>query len=271
MKVNVACIQMNTGADIAANIARIEGLVAEAAAKGAHLVTLPENCFQMEEPGQGARRVMYTEDTHPGVAAAGAMAKKHKVWLLAGAVALKVDDSGKTVNRQLLFNDSGKQVAHYDKIHLFDVELPSGEKYNESARFLAGDRMALASTPFGRLGLTICYDVRFPHLYRALAKAGADIIVVPAAFTSVTGEAHWHVLLRARAIENGCFILAPAQTGTHPGGRKTYGHALIVGPWGEVIADAGTDEGVITATLDLAEVKKVRSRIPSLEHDRPFA
>lgn len=270
MNARVACIQINSGSDIAANITRIDALVGQAAAEGAGLVALPENCFQMEEPGQGRARMLYTEKTHPGMQAAADIAKKYKVWLLVGSLALKIDESGKTVNRQLLLDDGGKIVCRYDKIHLFDVELPSGETYAESARFIAGQRLALADTPFGRIGMSVCYDVRFPHLYRALAKAGAEILVIPAAFTAFTGEAHWHVLLRARAIENGCFVLAPAQVGSHPGNRKTFGHALMVDPWGEVLADAGRKEGVISAELDLSQVAQVRARIPSLKHDRPF-
>ncbi|NBX04202.1 MAG: carbon-nitrogen hydrolase family protein, partial [Alphaproteobacteria bacterium] len=155
--------------------------------------------------------------------------------------------------------------------HLFDVTLPNGEVYAESARFEAGEKMVVADTPAGRLGMTICYDVRFPHLYRQLAKAGAQILAVPAAFTQTTGEAHWEVLLRSRAIENGCYVIAPAQTGTHPGGRKTFGHALIIDPWGKVLADAGEGEGVIVADIDLAEVARVRASLPSLQHDRGFS
>jgi predicted amidohydrolase len=270
MKLSVACIQLNSGSNIEANIRQIEHQVGDAARKGAKLITLPENCFLMEEPGQGSARTLYTADDHPGIQAASNMARAHKVWLLVGSLAIKTDDSGKTVNRSLLFDDQGQQVAHYDKIHLFDVTLPTGEVYAESSRFLPGGQSALADTPWGKIGMTVCYDVRFPHLYRQLAQAGADIIVVPAAFTSVTGEAHWHILLRSRAIENGCFVIAPAQTGTHPGGRKTYGHSLIIDPWGTVLADAGSSEGMVMAELDLSQVAAVRSRIPSLQHDRPF-
>lgn len=264
----IALIQLTSSDDIAANIARVEKFVAEAAKKDAQLLATPENTFLMEV--SGAKRVLYTQAEHPGVVAAARMAKQHGVWLLVGSVAIKVDESGKTVNRSLLFNPQGEIVAHYDKIHLFDVDVGDGQVYKESAKIIPGEKAILSNTPFGKLGMTICYDVRFPHLYRTLAKKEADIIAVPAAFTQVTGEAHWHVLLRARAIENGCFVIAPAQTGTHAGGRKTFGHSLVVNPWGEVIADGGTEEGLVMAEIDLDEVKKARAKIPSLEHDRKF-
>lgn len=270
MSFSVACIQMNSGGDIHANIAKIEAMVADAARRGAQLVALPENCFVMEEPGQGTKRVLYTMHDHPGLEVAQAVAKNNRVWLLVGSMAVKIDESGKTLNRSLLIGDSGQIVHSYDKIHLFDVELPGGEKYMESAKMLPGTHAVVADTPWAKLGMTVCYDVRFPHLYRTLAQAGAKILTVPAAFTYVTGEAHWHVLLRARAIENGCFVIAPAQVGTHPGNRRTYGHALIVDPWGKVLADAGSEEGVIIAKLDIQQAEQVRSRIPSLKHDRPF-
>jgi deaminated glutathione amidase len=241
----IAALQLNSGADINKNISDISILVEGAAQQGAQAIFLPENCFQMEEPGQGAQRIIYTPETHPGIKAAEKLAKTHHIWLLVGSVALKVDDSGKTVNRSLLLDDKGRIAAQYDKIHLFDVELPNGETYAESARFLAGDKAVLTQTPWAKIGMTVCYDVRFAHLYRMLAQAGAEILTVPAAFTAVTGEAHWHVLLRARAIENGCYVVAPAQVGTHPGNRKTYGHALIVDPWGHVLADAGSETGMV--------------------------
>ncbi len=274
-QLHVACIQLNSGSIMEANIRHIERMVGEAASGGAKLITLPENCFLMEEPGQRLKdgqsaRVFYSAEEHPGMSAAAEMARAHGIWLLVGSLAVKIDDSGKTVNRSILFDDQGNQAAHYDKIHLFDVTLPDGETYAESAKMLPGNQLTLAQTPWGKLGLSICYDVRFPHLYRTLAKAGADILFVPAAFTAVTGEAHWEILLRSRAIENGCFVVAPAQVGTHPGGRKTYGHSLIIDPWGKVLADGGSAEGVVMAELDLSQVAQVRGRIPSLQHDRPY-
>lgn len=269
--VTVACVQLNSGASMDAAIAAIARRVAEAAARGAKLIALPENAFLMDAPAGGAPRRFFTEAQHPGLRAAGDMARQARAWLLAGSAAVRIDDSGKAVNRSLLFDPEGRIVARYDKIHLFDVRLAGGETYAESDRTLPGAQAVLAATPWGPLGLTICYDLRFPHLYRSLAKAGASVIAVPAAFTATTGEAHWHVLLRARAIETGCYIIAPAQTGTHPGGRRTYGHALIVDPWGTVLADAGTEPGVITAVLDLDAVARTRDRIPSLRHDRDYA
>jgi len=263
----IALVQMNSGGDIAENIATLTTMVQQAAASGTQLVATPENSFRMEVPGEP--RLYFPQAEHPGLIAASQLAKKHKLWLLIGSAAVSAHGD-KPYNRSVLFNPEGQDVAHYDKIHLFDVELGAGESYSESSRFGAGDTPVVASTPWGGLGLSICYDVRFAHLYRNLAKQGAQILSVPAAFTVPTGEAHWHVLLRARAIEHGCFVIAPAQTGTHPGGRKTYGHSLIIDPWGEVLADGGTDVGLITAELDLDMVAQVRGKLPSLTHDRPF-
>ncbi len=198
------------------------------------------------------------------------------MWLGIGSLALKTGDSdGRFANRSFLIDAGGAIVARYDKIHMFDVQLSGGEVYRESAAFRPGDRAVVADTPWGRLGLTICYDLRFPYLHRALAQAGADVILQPAAFTVPTGQAHWHVLLRARAIETGCFVLAAAQTGTHPRSidaaeRRTYGHSLAVAPWGEVLADAGQAPGVNLVDIDLAQVAAARGRVPSLTHDRGF-
>ncbi len=310
----IALIQLTSGANIAANIAKIETLVKQAAGQGAELVALPENAFYMRAEGEAAAP-KYTQVEHPGVAAAARMAKENHIWLLAGSVAVKnaectglsaeeennpglsTQHSALTYNRSILFNPEGEIAAQYDKIHLFDVDVGDGQTYRESARILPGEKAVVVrmdverwrcedvvkkenslsshphilTSPHPALGLTICYDLRFPQLYRALAKAGAQILAVPSAFTVVTGEAHWHVLLRARAIENGCFVIAPAQTGTHPGNRKTYGHSLIVDPWGKILADGGTEEGVVMAEIDLDEVKRVRTKLPSLEHDREFA
>ncbi len=222
----------------------------------------------IEEPGR--KREIYRQNEHPAVKASASIAEKHKVWLLIGSVAVAANEEGKTYNRSLLFDPNGNICAQYDKIHLFDVDVGDGQLYRESAKIAPGDKAIVAQLPFADLGMTVCYDLRFPQLYRALAKAGANIIAVPAAFTQVTGEAHWHVLLRARAIETGSFIIAPAQTGTHAGGRQTYGHSLIVDPWGRIIADGGTEEGVITAGLDLGEVNNIRARLPNLKHGRDF-
>jgi predicted amidohydrolase len=272
MGLKIACIQLTSGADIAANIARIEVLVKSAAAQGAKFVAFPENAFYMRAEGQAAPP-KYTLATHPGAKAASAMAKQHGLWLLAGSIATipSLRNDKKSYNRSLLFNPQGKIAAQYDKIHLFDVDIGDGQTYRESARFLSGKKAVVAKLPWCKLGMTVCYDLRFPQLYRALAKKGAEILAVPSAFTQVTGEAHWHVLLRARAIEDSCFVIAPAQTGTHPGGRKTYGHSLIIDPWGKILADGGTQEGVVVAEIDLEEVKKVRKKLPSLQHDRKFS
>ncbi len=269
MTLKTALIQLNSGAEIAVNIAKIETLVAEAAAEGAKFIALPENAFLMDEPG--AARERFAQDAHPALRASAALAKKHECWLLAGSIAVAAEqDAQKFYNRSLLFNPQGAIVASYDKIHLFDVDVGDGQVYRESARFLPGGRMVTAKLDDAALGMTVCYDLRFPQLYRALAKAGVSIITVPSAFTRVTGEAHWHTLLRARAIENGCFIIAPAQTGTHPGGRKTFGHSLIIDPWGKVLADGGEKEGVVMAEIDVSQVEKVRKSLPSLTHDRDF-
>jgi predicted amidohydrolase len=219
----------------------------------------------MAEPGKGQ-----PPSPKEGIALCEKLARELKVWILIGSVQLP-SSPGKSWNRSLLIDDTGKTVAHYDKIHLFDVTLKNGETYSESARITGGGEAVIAHTPWGKLGMTICYDVRFPHLYRTLAQAGAEFLSIPSAFTHTTGTAHWHALLRARAIENGAYVFAPAQCGEHPGNRKTYGHSLIVNPWGEIIAEAGEDKtGIITATIDTDAVRKARLMIPSLTHDRAF-
>jgi predicted amidohydrolase len=266
----VACIQVNAQNDMAANIAALGQAVRDAAADGAELITTPENVTMMAAGGREIRERAATEDSHAGLAAFRELAAATGTWLLAGSLGIATP-SGKVGNRSYLIEPSGAIAAAYDKIHMFDVELSGGETYRESANFEPGAEAVLAHTPWGPLGLTICYDVRFPHLYRALAHGGARLITVPSAFTRPTGEAHWHVLLRARAIETGAFIIAPAQTGTHPRGRQTYGHSLIVSPWGEVMADGGDQPGVVTAVLDLGQVDRVRASVPSLDHDRTFA
>lgn len=269
----ISCIQMNSGADMAANITQFEEFTAQAAEQGATFVATPENTFVMDSLGGGAtqNRKKYTQDKHPGVKAASEAAKKHGIWVLLGGVAVLPSDElnrDKTYNRAILFGPDGKMTAKYNKVHLFDVNVGDGQAYQESARYLAGDLPVTAKMDEATLGLTICYDLRFPYLYRQLSMQGADILTVPAAFIEYTGKAHWHVLLRARAIENGCFVVAPAQTGEHPGGRKTYGHSLVISPWGEVLADGGTEPGPVICEVDLAEVKAMREKIPSLKHCR---
>jgi len=264
-----ACIQTNSARDIAPNLEAVGDLARRARDAGAEFIATPE-CVTMMEPDNALMREKAPgERGHPAIAAFGDLAQETGAWLLAGSLSVKRGD-GKIANRSYLFDPAGHVVATYDKIHMFDVEIGDGQTYRESATFEPGTEAVLADLPWGRLGLSICYDVRFPHLYRALAKDGADFLAVPAAFTHLTGTAHWHVLLRARAIETGCFVIAPAQCGTHAEERRTYGHSLIVDPWGEVLADGGEDVGFVTAVIDPAKVAEARRKLPSLGHDRPF-
>lgn len=267
----LALLQLNTGSDIAANIASVEKLVAAAASGKPDLIATPENTFFMEASGE--ERPLFTQENHPGILAARGWAKQYGIWILLGSVHCHGGDKNdrRTYNREILIDPHGDITATYDKIHLFDVDIPGDRAYRESDRILGGSQLVIARAGEVTLGLSICYDVRFPHLYRNLAKQGAQILTVPSAFTQVTGEAHWHTLLRARAIENGCFVIAPAQTGTHAEKRKTYGHSLVVDPWGKVLADGGTEAGIVTAEIDLFEVEKIRARIPSLSHDKEFS
>ena len=265
-----ACLQVNALNDMAANIAVASELTRKAVAQGAQLVLMPENVSMMEWGRENIVAKSMPEETHAALKAFRALAKELSIWLHCGSLAVLLPN-GKVANRTYVVDPSGNVVTKYDKIHMFDVDLGNGESYRESATFEPGNASALVDLPWGKLGLTICYDLRFPHLYRHLAQAGADFLTIPAAFTQVTGEAHWHVLQRARAIETGCFVFAPAQTGTHANNRKTYGHALIINPWGEVLADAGTEPGFVTATIDPAEVVKARGRVPAINLNVPFA
>ena len=267
--VRVACVQPSSGQDTAANLEAAGRLVREAAAAGAELVALPENVALMEHRSALVRASAAPLESHPAARFFRELAEETGIWLLAGSMASPAGD-GRIANRSLLIDPEGRIVATYDKIHMFDVDLPSGESYRESEAFRPGEHAVVAETPWGGLGMTVCYDLRFPQLYRALAHAGARLIAVPAAFTRMTGEAHWHVLMRARAIESGCFVIAPCMWGSHSGERKTFGHSLIVDPWGEVLADAGEGVGIVTADLDLARVEQVRAAIPALAHDRAF-
>lgn len=265
----VACVQNCAANDMQANLAAVDPLIDAAARDGAQLICLPEYFCCIEPQDRLYLAHGYTEATHPALSHFRQRAARLGVWLLLGSLCLRNDEA--TVrNRSFLLNASGDIVARYDKIHLFDVELNAGESYRESNTVVPGDRLSLAATPWGMLGLTICYDLRFASLYRALAQAGASFITVPAAFTQQTGEAHWHVLLRARAIETGCFVIAPGQCGVRSWGRATYGHSLVVNPWGMVLADAGTEPGYVVAEIDPAEVGQARRMIPSLRHDRDF-
>ena len=265
-----ACVQVNAGNDMAANIAVASDLTRSAVAQGAQLVLFPENVAMMEWGRAAITAKAMTEETHAALAAFRALARELKIWLHAGSLTV-LRDNGKVANRTYVIDPKGGIAAKYDKIHMFDVDLGNGERYAESATFEPGNAAKFVDLPWGRLGLTICYDLRFPHLYRHLAQQGADFLTVPSAFTQVTGEAHWHVLLRARAIETGCYVLAPAQTGTHTGGRKTFGHALIVAPWGEILADAGTAPGVIVADIDPAKVAGARAKVPAISLNAAFS
>jgi predicted amidohydrolase len=265
-----ACIQNEGLADMDASIADASELVRAARGSGADLICLPEYfaCYQAGEHEAivGPR----AEPAHPALAHFRALAGELGAWLLLGSLAITAGP-GKIFNRSYLVTPEGAVAARYDKIFLFDVDLEGGESYRESALIEPGARAVLAATPWATLGLTVCYDLRFPQLYRSLAKAGAEVLSVPAAFTKTSGQAHWHILLRARAIETGCFLLAPCQCGDHGGGHASYGHSLIVDPWGRVLAEGGEEPGYISAEIDPAEVAKARAMIPALDHDRHFA
>jgi predicted amidohydrolase len=266
----VACVQTNSGRDIEPNLLAAGELVHQARRAGADFILLPENVSMLEPIGALLREKARPETDHPAIPVFQELARTTGAWLLVGSLSIRVPGD-KVANRSLLINAAGEIVARYDKIHLFDVDLGHGESYHESATIAAGERAVIAKTPWGKLGMSVCYDIRFPHLYRALAKGGADFLTIPAAFTRTTGRAHWHVLARSRAIENGCFVFAPAQSGEHAEGRQTYGHSLVIDPWGTVLADGGKDVGFVIADIDPHAVDDARRRIPCLSHDRPFA
>ncbi|MDZ4311837.1 MAG: carbon-nitrogen hydrolase family protein [Cypionkella sp.] len=268
-------VQLTVGDDLVANLAVTQAHIAAAAAGGAGLVLTPECTNLLSSSRTHQRSVMRHEDQDETLAALRNQAAKAGIWLLIGSLGVLTHDAdGRFANRSFLISPTGEIAARYDKIHMFDVNVSETEVYRESAGYRPGTKAVLAETPFGKIGMTVCYDVRFPHLYRRLAQGGAQIITVPAAFNHITGAAHWHTLLRARAIETGCFVLAPAQTGFHPEthgkGRNTYGHSLAIAPWGEILADAGTEPGVTFVDLNLDAVTKARARVPSLTHDREF-
>ena len=264
-----ACVQVNAGNDMDANLAAAGDLIRRAADAGADFITTPEVVAMMEAGRDNIRAKAADEPNHPALAAFRSLAAETGKWLLVGSLTIKEDD-GPLYNRSFLLDPEGRIVARYDKIHMFDVNLANGASYRESNAYRSGGAAVLADLPWARLGMTICYDLRFPYLYRDLAHAGAQVLTIPSAFTRTTGEAHWHVLLRARAIETGCFVIAAAQCGSHPGNRHTYGHSLMIAPWGEIIAEAGTAPGVIAADIDTALVDTARGRVPSLEHDREY-
>jgi predicted amidohydrolase len=264
-----ALVQLRSGRDANKNIAEACELIRQAAAKGADYIQTPENTSLMELDKARLAALLKPEAGNPALAAFTDLARQLNVYLHIGSLGIGLDD-GRIANRSFLITPAGRIAARYDKIHMFDVDLGNGEVYRESASYAPGTEAIIADLPWGGLGMTICYDLRFPGLHRALAKAGAKFLAIPAAFTRVTGEAHWHTLLRARAIEAQCFVFAAAQGGCHENGRETFGHSLIISPWGKILAEAGTDPGVIVADIDLHALDEARRRVPSLGHDRAF-
>ena len=265
----LACVQVNAGNEIAQNVDVASGLIRSAALEGAELISLPECVALLESDREALFRKSFKQDDHPALRQFRALAVDLGVWLHVGSLAV-LSSGGRIWNRTLLLDPHGSVEATYDKIHMFDVELSERETYRESATYQPGDAAVVANLPWGRAGLTICYDVRFPSLFTGLANAGAEIIAVPSAFARTTGQAHWHVLLRARAIETGCWVFAAAQCGDHSGGRKTFGHSLIVDPWGEIVAEAAEEPAVIIADIDLSRVAAARRSIPTLANARPY-
>ncbi len=265
-----ACVQLRSSDDVAENISVTSELIRQAAAEGAKFVATPENTTLMAPDGGAKLERSFDEGNDPALPAFRELARELGIWLLIGSLAIRTS-SNKTANRSFLIDPQGVIKARYDKIHLFDVDLPSGEKYRESNTVEGGSQAVLVDSPWGKIGLSICYDLRFPQLYRRLAKAGAAVLTVPSAFTETTGKAHWHTLLRSRAIENGAFVIAPAQGGLHANGRRTYGHSMIIDPWGEILAEAGEEPGIIASEINLEAALAARARIPNLEHDRDFA
>src|SRR6267154_3284648 len=264
-----ALVQMRTGLTPQANLDAAVRLIEEAKAGGADYVQTPEMTNIMEVKRDRLFATITAEESDPSLAAFRALARKLGIFLHIGSLAIKLLPE-KAANRSFLIDRKGEIIARYDKIHMFDVDLNGGESYRESRNYRPGEIGVAADLPWGRLGLTVCYDLRFPALYRALAEAGSSFLAIPSAFTRQTGEAHWHVLNRARAIENGAFVLAAAQGGKHENGRETYGHSLVVDPWGRILAEGGTEPGVILATIDPAAVTAARAKIPSLQHGRRF-
>ena len=268
-KFKAAMIQMRSGLTPAANVDAAVKLIGEAKTAGAHYVQTPEMTNILAANGEQLFSHIAEEDSDASLATFREVARKLELYVHVGSLAVKLT-SNRAANRGFLIDPQGEIVARYDKIHMFDVDLAGGESYRESNRYRPGETAVLADLPWGRLGISICYDLRFPALYRALAEAGAIMLAIPSAFTKQTGEAHWHVLMRARAIENGCFVMAAAQGGQHEHGRSTYGHSLIVDPWGRILAEGDTEPGVTMAEIDPAEVAAARAKIPSLQHGRRF-
>jgi predicted amidohydrolase len=283
----VACVQTNSAREPDVNVRAASELVRRARDEGAEFILLPEIVNMLEPKRELLFQKAKAEADDPALAAFRALARETGAWLLAGSLVVRAGESPrvlnvaplpgraegeteKLANRSFLLAPDGAIAGRYDKIHMFDVNLGEGERYQESRTYRPGTKAVTADLPWGRLGMTVCYDLRFPQLYRALAKQGAAFFSIPSSFTRPTGRAHWHVLLRARAIENGCFVFAPAQCGEHAEGRKTFGHSLIVDPWGEVLADGGEDTGVVAARIDPARVAEARAKVPAITSDRPF-
>jgi predicted amidohydrolase len=264
-----ACIQNTATRNIGANIAWVCERISEARSEGADFITLPETVGLIEPVNAQISDACYDEEEDAGLGAFRQAARKLEVTILVGSQLIKTAD-GKIVNRSFLLDTQGEIVARYDKLHLFDIELSNGEFYRESDVIAPGDKAVLATTPWGKLGMSVCYDLRFAALYRALAQNGAQFITIPAAFTYTTGKAHWQSLVCARAIETACYVIAPNQCGHHVDNRKSWGHSLIVDPWGEILADGGAEPGIVYADIDLSKVDKARKMIPALKHDRAF-
>ena len=276
MTFTAACVQFTAGPDAEPNLRVVSDLIRRARGAGADFIMTPE-ASNFIETGRRRREKARPEADDPFLAGMCGLARETGAWLLIGSLVIDatsepgaVAGEARLANRSFLVDPTGAIVARYDKIHMFDSDLPGGESYRESNAYRPGQGTVVAETPWGRLGISVCYDVRFPNLYRALAQAGADFLSIPSVFTVPTGSAHWHVLLRARAIENSCFVFAPAQWGEHTAGRRSYGHSLIVDPWGEVLADGGEGVGIATARIDVARIAEVRRMVPSLQHDRGF-
>jgi predicted amidohydrolase len=264
-----ACVQLSAGPETAANVAAASDAVRRARDQGADVVLTPEATALLETDRRRLFEKLEAEADNRALEALRAAASETGAWLVVGSLLIRLDQAT-AANRCYVIDPSGRVAARYDKIHMFDVDIPDGQRYRESSAYRPGGEAVTVDLPWARLGLTICYDVRFPALYRALAQAGAQALTVPSAFTRYTGQAHWHVLLRARAVETGCYVLAPAQCGEHAGGRQTYGHSLIVDPWGTIVAEAGEEPAVIVADLDMEQVAEARRKVPSLSGDRPF-
>ncbi|MGC4251938.1 MAG: carbon-nitrogen hydrolase family protein [Sphingobium sp.] len=267
-----AIFQMTSGIDPAANAAAIVDMAARAKAEGADMLFTPEMAGYLDRDRNRASETLRTEADDPVLAAIREAAAKQGLWVHVGSLAFKDERTDERwANRSFVIDDRGEIRARYDKIHLFDVDLATGESWRESSVYGPGEQAVAVDTPWARMGLSICYDMRFPDLYRALTNAGATMLLMPAAFTVPTGQAHWHILLRARAIEAGCFVIAPAQTGRHADGRETYGHSLAVDPWGEVLLDMGGEAGLALADIDMARIEEVRGRVPAIANRREIA